>query len=172
MSFNRFLDQPCAEDVFPADLETPTESSRNPEEMNGITLESFVVPSQNEESSIEDDTPETDEFGENPAVTFHLIEDGSQKGKEKLADSNGYTYTVKTRRGNGNKVWTCSVRNKTVWCKASVIQKGAEFIRGSNSHVHPAKLGAAAATRITSAVKKQAAAEIVNKVKIVYAYYY
>ena len=171
MSFNRFLDQPCAEDVFPADLETPTESSRNSEEMNGVTLESFVVPSQNEESSIEDDTPETDKFGENPAVTFHLIEDGSQKGKKNLQTATGIPI--------GNKVWTCSVRNKTVWCKASVIQKGAEFIRGSNSHVHPAKLGAAAATRITSAVKKQAAAEIftsaaeiVNKVKIVYAYYY
>ena len=44
-------------------------------------------------------------------------------------------------------------------------------MRGSNAHVHPAKLGAAAAARITSAVKKQAAveiftsaAEIVNKV--------
>ena len=87
LGFNRFLDQPDAEEVFPADLETPTESTRNSEEMNGITLERFVVPSQNEES-------ETDEFGENPVVTFHLIEDGSQKGKEKLADSNGYTYTV------------------------------------------------------------------------------
>ena len=111
-------------------------------------------------------------------MTFHLIEDGSQKGKEKLADSNGYTYTVKTRRSNGNKVWTCSVRNKTVWWKASVIQKGAELIRGSNSHIHPAKLGAAAATRITSAIKKQAATEIftsaaeVNEVRIVYAYLY
>ena len=72
LSFNRFLDQPGAEKVFLADLETPTESTRSSEEMNGITLESFVVPSQNEESSIEDDTLETDEFGENPVVTFHL----------------------------------------------------------------------------------------------------
>ena len=58
MVIGRFLDQPGAEEVFPTDLETPTETTRNSEEMNGITLESFVVPSQNEESSIEDDTPE------------------------------------------------------------------------------------------------------------------
>lgn len=112
---------PCSD--LPADLKTLAKNSRNSEEMNVITLESFMVPSQNEESSIEGDSPETDEHCENPAVTFHLIEDGSQKGKEKLADSNGYTFTVKTRRRNGNNVWTSSVRNKAVWCKASLLQK-------------------------------------------------
>ena len=45
---------------LPADFETLAENSRNSEEMNGITLESFVVPSLNEKSSIEDDSLETD----------------------------------------------------------------------------------------------------------------
>ena len=59
-----------------------------------------------------------------------------------------------------------------MWCKASVLQKTDGFTRGSQPHIHPAKLGAATATRIPTAVKKIAAAEIftsaaeiVNKVR-------
>lgn len=60
-----------------------------------------------------------------------------------------------------------------MWCKASVLQKTDGFTRGSQPHIHPAKLGAATATRISTAVKKIAAAEIftsaaeiVNKVML------
>lgn len=133
---------------------------------------SFEIPQQLTESSIEDDTPRQYDDENMPTVTtYEMIEDGSQKGKEKLADSEGYTYTVKKRRANGDKVWTCSVRNKSMWCKASVLQKADGFTRGSQSHIHPAQLGAATATRISTAVKRIAAteiftsaAEIVNKV--------
>lgn len=163
---------------LPADLGMPiAQSSRNSDEMDSESedstdLGSFVVPTQIEESSIADNSPGAYEIGEIPAVTtYEVIKDGSQKGKEKLADSNGYTYTVKTRRANGNKVWTCSVRNKTTWCKASVQQKGSEFTRGVHPHIHSAQLGAATAIRVVSAVKRIAeaeiftsAAEIVNKV--------
>ena len=105
-------------------------------------------------------------------MTFHLIEDSSQKGKEKLADSNRYTY----KRKQGLEV-QCQKQDRLV--QSQCHSEEAELIRGSNLHVHPAKLGLAAATRITSTVKKQAAAEIftsaaeiLNKVKIVYAYLY
>lgn len=128
---------------------------------DNISMPSFEVPQQLMESSIEDETPRLDDDANVPSVpTYQVIEDGSQKGKEKLADSEGYTYTVKVRRANGNKVWTCSVRNKSMWCKASVLEKVDGFTRGSQPHTHPAQIGAATATRISAKVKKIAAAEI------------
>ena len=140
---------------------------------------SFEAPRQIMESSIEDDVPRPygDENG--PAITrYEIIQDGSQKGKEKLADSEGYTYTVKTSRANGNRVSRCSVRNKSVWCKSTVLQKANVFKRGAQPHKHLAQLGAAKAKKISSAVKKIAAteiftsaAEIVNKVHTLYIPY-
>ena len=65
---------------------------------------SFEVPPQLSESSIEDDTPVDDTVIAMPTVTnYEVIKEGSQKGKEKLADSEGYIYPVKERRANGNQ---------------------------------------------------------------------
>ena len=136
-------------------------------------MPSFDVPPQLMESSIEDDAPrQCDDNNMQPmVVTYKVIEEGTQKGKKKLADSEGYTYMIKERRANGNKVWTCSVCNKSVWCKARVMEKPDGFSRGSIPHIHAPQLGAATAARISTAVKKMAAsevfvsaAEIVNKV--------
>ena len=136
------------------------------------SLPSFEVPEQLEESSIADDAQRQYDSVSLPAViTYQVIEDGSQKGKEKLADRLGYNYTVKMRRANGNKVWRCSVRSKSLWCKATVLEKANCFTQGSQPHTHSAQLGAAKATNVAAAVKRIAAteiftsaAEIVNKV--------
>ena len=137
----------------------------------------FEVPQQVIQSSLEDATPmERSDTSVPAVVTYEVIKDGLQKGKEKLADSEGYTYTVKAKRANGNRVWTCSVRNKSMWCKASVLEKAGSFTQGSQPHIHSAQLGAATAARISTAVKKIAAteiftsaAEIVNKVLLINA---
>ena len=64
------------------------------------SLGSINVPSDLEESSIEDATPaEINTTFEGP-TTYEVIDSGSQKGKKKLADSDGYLYTVKTERKN------------------------------------------------------------------------
>ena len=138
------------------------------------SMPSFEVPEQFVESSIEDDTPRQCDPAIVPTVvTYQVIQDGSQKGKEKLADSQGYTYIVKVRRANGNKVWRCNVRNKSMWCKATVLQKANGFTQGSQPHTHSAQLRAATATKVAASVKRIAAteiftsaAEIVNKVPI------
>jgi hypothetical protein len=91
---------------------------------------------------------------------YNVIEEGSQKGKKKLADSEGYTYRIKERRANENKGWTCSIRNKSLWCKARIMEKPDGFTQGPLPHVHQPHVGAATATRISTAVKKMAAAEI------------
>ena len=87
------------------------------ESSNDDILISFEVPPQLLESSIEDDTlVQNDDIAMPMVTTYEVIKEGSQKGKEKLADSKGYT--IKEWRTNGNTVWTCSVRNKSLWCKA------------------------------------------------------
>ena len=136
------------------------------------TMPSFDVPPQFMESSFEDDVVrQSDNNDTQPEVaSYEIIEEGTQKGK-KLANSEGYTYTIKERSANGNEVWTCSVRNKSVCCKARVTEKPDGFSRGSIPHIHPPQLGAVTAARISTAVKKMeasevfaSAAEIVNKV--------
>lgn len=142
------------------------------DEIRGDETMDVDIPPRLEESSIQDETPQT--FNDDPTeVTYEIVNCGSQKSKEKLADSIGYTYTVKVRRPNGNKVWTCSVRNKNLWCKASVYQKGSNFTRGPQPHIHTERLGAATATKINALVKQTAkediftsAAEIVNKIML------
>lgn len=94
---------------------TPDQGAPMEVDSNDPIKISFEVPSQLEESSIEDDTPRQHDNDNTPTVaTYERINDGSQKGKEKLADSEGYTYTIKARMANGNKVWTCSVRSKSM----------------------------------------------------------
>ena len=132
------------------------------------SLPGFDVPDQLVESSFEDDTPrQLDSVNIQTVIDYQVIEDGLQKGKEKLADSHGYMYTIKAQRANGNKVWRCSVQNKSVWCKATVLQKANGFTQGSQPHAHSAQLGAAASVKQIAANEIfTSVAEIVNKVPI------
>ncbi|XP_076059340.1 uncharacterized protein LOC143035960 [Oratosquilla oratoria] len=57
-------------------------------------------------------------------------------------------------------MWRCSLRNKNVWCKATVSQKGVDFTRGCQPHIHPGKVGAAKASEVRKVVKESAANEI------------
>jgi hypothetical protein len=97
-------------------------------------------------------------------TTYEVIEGGSQKGRPKLADSNGFTYVVRKKKANGNKLWTCTVRNKTVACWATVLQNEDRFVRGPREHVHVPQPGAAIATKIRTAVKKSASEEMFTPV--------
>uniref|UniRef100_K1QFE7 FLYWCH-type domain-containing protein n=1 Tax=Magallana gigas TaxID=29159 RepID=K1QFE7_MAGGI len=56
--------------------------------------------------------------------------------------------------------WWCSVRPKEDRCKATIIQKGNNFLPGHQLHNHPAKTGSHIAAVITRDVKKQAKANI------------
>ncbi|KAJ7379401.1 hypothetical protein OS493_016638 [Desmophyllum pertusum] len=92
--------------------------------------------------------------------TFQIVEGGTQRGKHKLVDSFGYTYTVKRRRIAGTD-WQCSVRPKNNPCRAAVTQKpDGTFTVGGRAHNHTASVGAHIVTRITSRIKKEAATEL------------
>ncbi|XP_076038994.1 uncharacterized protein LOC143024111 [Oratosquilla oratoria] len=136
-----------------------------------VAAVSFLVPEPLYEPSIEDQLPRDISFEETAATTYEILKSGSQKGQEKLYDNEGYTYMLKRTLKNGQKDWTCSVRNKNNRCNATVKQNGMHFTRGPQAHIHLGQVGANTVAAIRVKVKEIAAkdvfvsaAEIVNGV--------
>ncbi|XP_065928228.1 uncharacterized protein [Magallana gigas] len=132
---------------------TPTE----PDSTFNIN-EDFIIPEQLQENSLIEDA-----IGpvvpDNTPVTYSVEEETSQRGKKKLLTSDGFSFTVRLQRGEST-YWWCSVRPKEDRCKATIIQKGNNFLPGHQLHNHPAKPGSHIAAVITRDVKKQAKANI------------
>ncbi|XP_071147135.1 uncharacterized protein, partial [Mytilus edulis] len=113
-------------------------------------------------SDIED--PElSDSFVEDIPVTFEVVENGTMKRAKKLVSSDGFSYTVKTKVSDTGSLeplvmymfdFWCSVRNKKVWCKATVMQRGHNFVRGSTDHIHASDPGITKRTKIRVGVIK------------------
>ncbi|OAF65322.1 hypothetical protein A3Q56_06954 [Intoshia linei] len=55
-----------------------------------------------------------------PQPNFKTIAGSSQRGKDKLIDSNGYSFNIKVVRG-ATTYWQCISRSKTVNCRATVV---------------------------------------------------
>ena len=77
-----------------------------------------------EESSLHDPTPA--ETMSSFAVTYEIVENTSKRGRRKLKDSQGYSYTLQERRGLVTD-WKCSIRPKVNPCRATVGQRGEQF---------------------------------------------
>ena len=135
MDHQSTMDTEASEEESSTD-EEPMEVSEDEEDMDLDDSEdptaniSFQEPQPIEEPSLQDAVPNERSDIVEGDCEVEYTESGSQKGRLKLADSNGYTYTVKKRRKNSQIDWTCSVRNKALWCKASVKQNGMSFVRG------------------------------------------
>ncbi|KAL4222871.1 hypothetical protein ACF0H5_018911 [Mactra antiquata] len=70
-------------------------------------------------------------------VTYEVIHGGTNRGRDKLIDSLGFTYNLKQGRGGKDVTyWWCAVRNTHLRCPASVCQKGTTFTRGKRKHEH------------------------------------
>ena len=110
------------------------------------------------EDSISDPRIQDPTASESYAITFQLVDAGTQRAKTKLVDSDGYSYNVKLRRANAI-YWQCTVRPKGNQCKAIVIQRGNDFQQGSQSHNHQPTTGAATAAIIMASVKEKAVAD-------------
>lgn len=87
-------------------------------------------------------------------TTFHLVLDGTIRGKTKLVTNTGYSFNIRKRRPNGTIDWQCTVRRKDHRCKASVIQKDGAFFPGQHGHNHPGGFGVLASTKIQARVKQ------------------
>ena len=56
------------------------------------------------------------------------------------------------KKSTKSTILRCSIRNKTHWCKATVLQKGGDFIRGVMAHEHAADPGIAKKTKVKAKV--------------------
>nr|XP_039266068.1 uncharacterized protein LOC120341597 [Styela clava]XP_039266069.1 uncharacterized protein LOC120341597 [Styela clava] len=101
------------------------------------------IPSVVNESSIEATNPR-ELLSQRIEEAFFTIEDAlslSQRGKAKLHERGGYSYTLYRTNANGTVAWRCSVRRKGNVCPAKVQQKDDEFIRNKAPHSHGPVVG-------------------------------
>ena len=115
----------------------------------------FVVPVPEQEDTVMDGPNDETLPDDRPNLAITCIPSGSKRGKAKLADNLGYSYTVK-RRHTFVIYWECSVRRKNFRCPATVIERNGTFIRGNNRHIHPPKSGAATNLKIQATVHAKA----------------
>lgn len=130
------------------------------EQFEGSTVETGDVsmPTDLDEQSIGEPVRGQD-FTVNQEVagiTFHLVEQGTKRGKARLVDNLGYTYNFDHRRSYAT-YWQCTVRPKGNPCRASVTERDGTFQPGKNGHNHPAEVGTAVAAKIVTKVKAKAA---------------
>ncbi|CAG2198539.1 unnamed protein product [Mytilus edulis] len=153
---------PAEPDVAPEpepEPEAEPEAAPEPEPEAVIPDQSFNISLAIEEveeiveSDIEDPELPDNVVGNLP-VTYHIEEQGSKRRFKKLVSSDGFAYTVK-RSSTTVTHWRCSVRSKSLWCKATVAQRGGMFIPGVIQHVHPCDPGLTKKTVVRAKALKQ-----------------
>ena len=124
---------------------------------------SYNVPVPIQEESLENVAPRDVPIDDQP-INYEVIERSSQRGQIKLADSVGYTYTVKKRWASGYVTWRCSVRNyrTKIVCSATIRQSDNDFVPGGQPHIHQPAAGAGLATKVQRDVKERAAADLIS----------
>ncbi|XP_076113413.1 uncharacterized protein LOC143081063 [Mytilus galloprovincialis] len=152
---------PAEPDVAPEpEPEPEAEPEAAPEPEAVIPDQSFNISLAIEEveeiveSDIEDPELPDNVVGNLP-VTYHIEEQGSKRRFKKLVSSDGFAYTVK-RSSTTVTHWRCSVRSKSLWCKATVAQRGGMFIPGVIQHVHPCDPGLTKKTVVRAKALKAA----------------
>ena len=137
-----------------AEIEWQCEFCQHPDADNTMEDVSLADPPP-AESSLEDAAVDLDLLPQQPPeTTYHLVLDGTIRGKTKLVTNTGYTFNIRKRRPNGTIDWQCTVRRKDHRCKASVIQRDGEFFPGMHDHNHSGEFGVLASTKIQARVKQ------------------
>ena len=122
-------------------------------------MDTVVLPQPAHESTLETVLP-ADVSSSTDPPEYQIIEESSQRGKKKLVDSTGYTYTVK-REGDKSILWRCSVRSKGNHCGCTIGFKYATLTYTINgAHNHPPPPGGAAQLRAHRDIKSKAVAEV------------
>lgn len=103
-----------------------------------------------EEDSIVDEAPSVNSDSDSETVEWEVIEKGTERGKPKLVNRTGYSYTI-SRARKGTRYWKCSVQNKSNRCPAAVSEKAGVFTTSQLTHTHPPVAGARAVTRLKAA---------------------
>ena len=86
-------------------------------------------------------------------MIYQVIPGASRRGKDRLADSLGYTYIER-------RTTKTSLRNKVMQCTASIKQEGSYFNPGLSEHCHPPVSGASLASHASVLVKQIASQDV------------
>lgn len=85
-----------------------------------------------QDESLHDATIPVDD-AEDIMVEYYMVDSGTERGKRKLVDSTGFSYTVKKQK-NDHVLWRCTKRSKTINCPATIIQDGDDYRPGQKQH--------------------------------------
>ncbi|KAJ8310410.1 hypothetical protein KUTeg_012275 [Tegillarca granosa] len=103
-------------------LATLNETSDHDGNTSVVNERPFVVPETVLEQSIEDEAIGEVDIGHNTSQDYNIIENGTNRGKRKLVDSQGFSYTLKCfsfysqKQKNDHVVWRCCKRQKSSNC--------------------------------------------------------
>ena len=134
----------------PARPETPVPDTYD-DFMDTLDYPAPPRPDSLQESNLADPDP-IDTLTDQHITTYRLVTKSSTRGKDKLFDSIGYTYTLKRRTGQST-TWRCPVRSKSSSCPATVKQVGDDFFPSDRGHTHEPKPGACTAASIARVSK-------------------
>ncbi|VDI55258.1 Hypothetical predicted protein [Mytilus galloprovincialis] len=118
--------------------------------------------SECQQPNLPEEPMQTEEEDDSIHASFNVelpFDNATQRGKPKLVDNIGFSYTLK-REKNGARTWWCSVRNKTTHCGVILHEKDGVFIPPSIQHNHTAAPGTLTATKIKVTVKQRALQQI------------
>ncbi|KAG0719438.1 hypothetical protein GWK47_050452 [Chionoecetes opilio] len=117
-------DDPPADDLYATDL-------------GNFDRPEFVRSNPMNESEFEDPRPAPRPVIPPPEneITYRVVNNGSDMGKDILIDSLGYQYTVKIDNRRPTKTWRCSRRSKALTCTATVLERGGNYIRAGHDHI-------------------------------------
>ena len=88
-------------------------------------------------------------------LTYHLVDSGTKRGRNKLVDNLGFTYNISRKRPYAT-YWQCTVRPRGNQCKATVTERDGQFTAGKISHNHAVQVGALSSAKIVAEVKQKA----------------
>ena len=68
-------------------------------------------------------------------ITYTQVSASTEHGKASLVNSLGYAFTLKVDKRHPGTMWRCTIRSKSLTCRATVLDRDGEFIRGSQPHI-------------------------------------
>ncbi|KAK3090245.1 hypothetical protein FSP39_010325 [Pinctada imbricata] len=126
----RPMDQTSTQPTHSMD-HSPTHSMDHSPTDNSFDVSVLINPTNPINESDIQQNGRNDTILDDEPVTYEIVEKGSKQRTKKLVSSDGYAHTVKKTTQYAT-YWRCSVRSSTLWCRASVTQRGTTFTPGLN----------------------------------------
>ncbi|XP_014677597.1 PREDICTED: nucleolin 1-like isoform X2 [Priapulus caudatus] len=113
--------------IFRHDSSSSSDDSTTDEETELAQPQPKPIIFRHDSSSSDDSTTNEQPEIPPPPVQYEVIDSASTRGRPKLADDRGFTYTS-YRRSDVTTTWRCRVRNNHAMCLARVKQNNDRFL--------------------------------------------